>query len=458
MLKRKLAIGMAIVLAAGSLFGCGGSGGGGADGGGSNGGGAPAANAGAESTAGGAGGSQDIVLRFSWWGNQVRNEKTDKVLKMYSEENPGVTFQEEINEFSSYWDRLAAQSAGNDLPDIIQMDYRYIDQYVSNGLLLDLTPYVESGQLDLSNIAEPTIESGTIGDGLYGICNGLNAPMTVYNKTITDQAGIEIGDELTMEQYIQYSKEIYEKTGVQTNIAYGTGTKYLQYFMRDKGETLFDNKGGLGGQESTFAEFFRLYENAINEGWHTDPAAFVEISTTSIEEDAIHSGKSWSTLIWSNQYTAAMNSKPEGAEYAVCTWPADQIKAANFTKPSQFFCVSSNSKNPEEAVKVINYLTNSQECNDVLLGERGVPASTVIADSITPKLSQDEQLVISFVTMVSENCSALDPADPVGAGEITNLVDSLVEEVCYGSKTAEAAAAEFYQKGNAILQKGYSGQ
>ncbi|MFR2827226.1 MAG: hypothetical protein ACLTCQ_23650 [Enterocloster bolteae] len=37
--------------------------------------------------------------------------------------------------------------------------------------------------------------------------------------------------------------------------------------------------------------------------------------------------------------------------------------------------------------------------------------------------------MIEFVTKVSENCSALDPADPVGSGEITNLIDSLTEEV-----------------------------
>lgn len=447
MTKRRIVIGMAVMLTAASLFGCGNS-----ENSGTN---SSATDTSANNAAEASG---NTVLRFSWWGNQVRNEKTDTVLKMYSEENPDVTFQEEINEFSSYWDRLAAQSAGNDLPDIIQMDYRYIDQYVSNDLLLDLSPYVESGLLDLSNVAESTVESGKINGKLYGICNGLNAPMMIYNKTITDEAGIEIGNEITLDQYIKYSKQIYEKTGTPTNIAYGGGTKYLQYYMRDRGEKLYNNQGGLGGQESTFADFFRLYENAVKEGWHTDPAAFVEISTTSIEEDAIHSGKSWSTLVWSNQYVAAMNSKPAEFEYGVCTWPANHLKQANYTKPSQFFAVSSNCKNPEEAVKVINYLTNSQECNDILLGERGVPASAVIAEAIMPKLSQEEQLVIEFVTKVSENSSALDPADPIGSGEITNLIDNLTEEVCYGNKTADEAAAEFYEKGNAILLKGFSGQ
>lgn len=252
MLKRNLAIGMAIVLSAGSLFGCGNSE--------SNGGNTSAADTPAV-TENAADASGDMVLRFSWWGNQVRNEKTDKVLKMYSEDNPGISFQEEINEFSSYWDRLAAQSAGNDLPDIIQMDYRYIDQYVSNGLLLDLTPYVENGLLDLSNLADSTVDSGKIGGKLYGICNGLNAPMMIYNKTITDNAGIEIGDEITLDQYIEYSKLIYEKTGTPTNIAYGAGTKYLQYYMRDRGEKLYNNQGGLGGRKApslTSSDFMKM--------------------------------------------------------------------------------------------------------------------------------------------------------------------------------------------------------
>lgn len=447
-MMKNLVLVTAIVVAMGSMIGCGGSEK------------TPTSSVEQESvTTGDAAtdtGGSDKVLRFSWWGNQVRNERTDAALKLYSQENPGVTFQEEINEFSSYWDRLAAQSAGNDLPDIIQMDYRYIDQYVSNGLLLDLTPYVESGVLDLGNVAASTVAAGTLNGKLYGACNGLNAPMMVYNKTITDQAGITIGDEITLDEFIAYSKDIYEKTKTPTNIAYGAGTKYLQYYMRDRGEKLYNNQGGLGGQEATYADFFRLYETAVTEGWHTDPAAFVEISATSIEEDAIHSGKSWATIVWSNQYAAAMNSKPEQYEYAACTWPANNITQADFTKPSQFFCVSSNSKNPEEAVKVINFLTNSQECNDILLGERGVPVSSVIADAITPKLKPEEQLVIEFVTMVSNNCSTLDLPDPVGAAEITNLIDSLTEEVCYKTKTADEAAKELMEKGNAILSKAFS--
>ena len=55
---------------------------------------------------------------------------------------------------------------------------------------------------------------------------------------------------------------------------------------------------------------------------------------------------------------------------------------SNFLKPSQFFAVSRDAgENEAEAVKVVNYLLNSEDANKILLGERGVPASSVVASA-----------------------------------------------------------------------------
>ena len=44
----------------------------------------------AETTAGAE--AKDVKLTFTWWGNQLRNDRTQEVLDMYSAANPGVTF------------------------------------------------------------------------------------------------------------------------------------------------------------------------------------------------------------------------------------------------------------------------------------------------------------------------------------------------------------------------------
>ena len=110
-------------------------------------------------------------MTFAWWGNQVRNESTSKILEMYSEENPGVTFDGQFSEWNDYWNKLATASAGHTMPDIVQMDLQYYDQYVKNGLLLDLTPYIEDGTLNLEDADESILESAKVDGKTYAVCN-----------------------------------------------------------------------------------------------------------------------------------------------------------------------------------------------------------------------------------------------------------------------------------------------
>jgi ABC-type sugar transport system, periplasmic component len=390
-------------------------------------------------------------LSVYWWGNQLRNERTANLLNAYTEANPNVTFNPEFAEWDSYWNNLATRSAGNELPDIIQMDYKYLAQYANNGLLADLTPYIENGTLDVSNASEDIIEAAKVGDGIYAICIGINAPSLVYDKAITDEAGVEIKDNMTMAEFIEVSREIYAKTGVQTNIAYGNGDNFIEYFARSYGYILFE-EGRLGvPDETVFKDYFQMYVDALDEGWHIDPSVFVEITPGSIETDPMLSKDTWCMFAYSNQIGAISSASPE-LDYGITTWPADDAVAANYLKPGQFFSISSSCANIEEAVKVLDYVTNSVDANKILLAERGIPISTVVADAIKPLIGEADQVAFDYVTgVVTENSSKVNPPSAEGSGEIQSLLNQLVEAVCYGQKTPEEAATEIFTRGNEIL-------
>lgn len=401
------------------------------------------------------GGTSELVM--SWWGNQTRNERTQAALDLYTEKNPNVTFDGQFAEWDDYWKKLATSSAGHTLPDIIQMDYKYLDQYVSNGLLLDLSPYIADGTLDLSGLDVGIVEAGSQDGGVYAICNGVNAPALLYNKTLLDENGITIKDNMTLAEFEDVCREVYEKTGYKTNVAYGSGDNYIEYLMRGIGYPLF--KDGLLGvsKAEDFEPFFDIYEVGIKEGWHLEPSVFAERTIGSVEQDPAVYGSSpetmsWCALFYSNQLTALQGAAPEGMEIGMTTWPSVDPAKSNYLKPSQFFCVTVDSKNPEEAVKVLNYLTNDIDCNNILLGERGVPASSVVADAISPKLDEDSQRVISYINeVVTPNSSTLNPPAPDGAGQVYELIDQLEEKIGYGQMTSKEAAAELYEKATAML-------
>jgi len=410
-------------------------------------------------TKGSSEGTKNLVI--GWWGNQVRNDRTQEVLDMYAEANPGVTFDSQPAQFSDYWTKLATAAAGNSLPDVLQMNYSsYLEQYVDNGLLEDLTPYVEQGLLDISEIDKGILDSGSVDGKLYAICSGVNVPALIYNKTLTDELGIEIKNNMTIEEFMDVSREIYEKSGVKTDLGYGNAESIMTYIMRGEGISNMFKDGGFDVPgEDAFQPFFDIYETGYKEGWMLDAGIYAELTVNSVEQCPLvyfssPSTQSWCACYWSNQLTAMQQAAPEEMELEYSTWPAKNPKQADFLHPSMFFSVASGSSSKEEAVKVMNYLINDIDCNNVLLAERGVPAPVNVADAIAPLLPEESQKEITFINeVVTPNSSTISPCSPAGAAEVFSLMDDLVEKILYGQLTSAEASAELYNQGNAILAK-----
>lgn len=108
---------------------------------------------------------EPVTLRISWWGSQGRHDRTLAVIEMFEEKYPHITIEPEFAGWGDYWDRIATQAAGRNLPDIFQQDMQYIDLYASRGMLADLTPYVDTGALGTTHIADSELSGGRL-DGV----------------------------------------------------------------------------------------------------------------------------------------------------------------------------------------------------------------------------------------------------------------------------------------------------
>lgn len=396
-------------------------------------------------------------LVVAWWGNQVRNERTQAILDLYSEQNPGVAFDGQFSEWADYWNKLATAAAGHSMPDIVQMDYKYIKQYVNNDLLVDLTPYIENGTINVADCNEDVLNSGKVGDGIYAICNGINAPALMYNKTVLDEAGITVKDNMTLDEFVDLCKTIKEKTGYKTNLAYNNNEIFVEYYLRANDVVMYEDDK-LGGTAEDYISYLKLYEDGIKDGWVVDPSIFAERTIGSVEQDPMVYGSSpetmsWCTFQYTNQLTAFRNAAPEGVLIGLTTWPSPDPVKSDYLKPSQFFAITKDSANPDEAAKVLDFITNSVECNNILLGERGIPLSSAVAGAIAPNLDETSQEVITFINdVVSKNSSQINPPAPDGASEVNNLLNKLEEQVCYEQMTAEEAGNQLFTEGTKILQ------
>ena len=403
----------------------------------------------------------NVSMTFTWWGNQTRNERTQAALDLYSEQNPGVTFDTQPAEWNDYWTKLSTLAAGNSLPECLQMDYSYLAQYVAADLLVDLTPYVEDGTLDVSNVSQSILDAGSIDGKLSAICAGMNAPSLFYNKTLLDSLGITVKDNMTIDEFEAVAREVYEKSGVKTDLPYSAGDNYLPYAMRSHDVVKLFNEDSLNVTDAaSLVPGFQIYEDGVKDGWIIGADVHAELTSNSVEQSPLvyfssEATQSWCGFFWSNQLSAMVAAAPEGMEIGITTWPSENPQKSNFLKPSQFFAVSRDAgENEAEAVKVVNYLLNSEDANKILLGERGVPASSVVASAIAPLQDETAQVVTKYVNdVVTPNCSAISPAIPDGANEVYDYYNQLVDKILYGQMTAQEAAEDLFKMGNQIMSR-----
>ena len=405
----------------------------------------------AEVTAGAADG-EVMELGMAWWGNQARNERTEQALKKYSELYPEYKVKGEFYQWSDYWSKIATLAAGKKLPDIIQMDISYLSQYVSSGQLLDLKPYIESGQFDASGISETVMQMGEVDGGIYGIAAGVNSPALLYNETLLKENGLTIEDNMSIDDFVNLAQEVYEKTGYRADI-FNKGT-YMEYWSRDNDLQIVDKKL-TGDSPEAYEPYFQLLEDGIKNGWHIP----VDIGSGSngVEDDPLVYGSSPQTMTWchlttSNLLEAYQKAAPEGMKLGITTFPAQNPTKAKFLKPSMFFSVSATTEKPDEAVALLNYLINSVEANEILLGERGEPVADQVSQAISGLISESAREAGVYINeVVAPDCSPITPPAPEGSSEVADLLTKLEAKVAYGEVGAEQAAEEYFKKGNEIF-------
>jgi len=422
---------------------------------------APSAEAGAYDPAS----AGNIELTFNWWGNQKRNDVTTAACDYITSLYPNITWNLVPGAWGDYWTQMSVQASSNDLPDIMQQDYAYIAEFVNNGYLEDLTPYIEKGLVNVDDIPENTLVTGMVGDGNYALCAGVNAPATLYNKTLTDELGIEVPDNMTWDQFVEISKKIYEEKGIKTLYSWDNSDQHLVYYCRSLGyDDLYDYEKGCSATVDEMAAFYQRILDGVAEGWLLDLDGIqrgTEIDQHPIFSSELPEYTTWNAMQWSNQLAALQSAaNTKGYTLGITTWPATDVQKANFLKSSQFFSVTRDAQDKDLACFVLNMLINDVETNKLLASERGVPASTVVAAATMDTVAENDPtypLVVEYLDKCTAFSSPIFPPNPVWCGTLRNgaILDCHNEALkAKPSKTAQELAQILVDGAAAALAEG----
>lgn len=387
-------------------------------------------------------------LRCFWWGNPDRDKRTKALLELYSQKS-GTQVAAESLGWGDYWTKLATQVAGGNAPDLIQMDYRYLFEYARRNTLLPLDKL-----LPLSDFSTNDRNGGKVDGKLYGVNLGSNSKAMVYDTGMMAKVGVKAMDpKWTWSDFSRIAGEISKVNpgkywGSSDNSRWEQG---FEQWLNQQSKSLYNMDGQAGFTKDDVAAWFDLWDKMRKAGAIAPPDVGA-VNTGKVEEYEVSRGLAAMSFVNSNQIVAfqALNKN----SLAISPFPREKGgSSGHYIKPSQMMSISSKSKSPEEAAKIINFMVTVPEGVKILGIERGVPCSTAARATLAPDLDALGKMQIEYVASVGKTAVPLPPPPPKGAGEVENLLRRVGDAVAFGKTSIADGAQQFHGETIRILAR-----
>lgn len=398
---------------------------------------------------GGGGSGGEVQMRMAWWGSTVRHERTKEAIQLFEKRHSNIKIEPEPSgDFVEYWNKLATQASGGNAPDVIQTDYRYLTEYAGRGVLMDLGEYIPN-PINLEYFNEEQIKNGQIEGKTYALTLGDNAPLVVYDVPTLEDAGVDVPENWTWDDFGEIAAQISEAggEGFYGTEDFGGQEPGLEVFVIQQGQSLYEN-GELGFDEETLAAWLTYWDDLRKSG-AAAPGDVQATDTGDLNTTLLIQGKAAIDFAFSNQYTGLSELTDSELDFTVEPGGPEGL----YIKPSQLLSGYSRTEYPEEVAQVIDFFINDKGANKILGTERGVSGNSEIREMLRGEVPETERQVFDYLQFVSENGAPLPPPPPPGAAEIAEIVLRTNEDVAFGRASVDEAVTKFFSDANSALEK-----
>ncbi|MCR4902186.1 MAG: extracellular solute-binding protein [Butyrivibrio sp.] len=398
------------------------------------------------------------IIRVSWWGSQERHNITIQALDLYSEQY-NTEIRSEYTTWTDYFEDLASEAVGNNMPDLIQMSTTDIIRYAEKGLLTDLYPYIESGVINTTNVDQSALVNVIGDEHLYGYPTGVTSVSVTYVPKYFSQAGVSYPTNgWTWDEYIETAKTIYDKTGTPSDIPFLVEARWLfDSWVHSYGYSFFSEDGNsLPWAEdeeliSDMIDALNDIKQGIDKGYLIKPET--EVNWVNSSDNPISDGEIAMSFILSNYYS--MYCQNYGKALGLCHLPVfeDAKDSGMYLSTNMYWCISSECENPEAAAKLLNFLVNDKSALEIIGTDRGVSVNSNIRDFLMKQSTTNKYDIaaINYISSLSKSISDINNADPLQSASVVNLLKANYIAFTYGEMTAEECIYDFIEQSNAIL-------
>ena len=111
----------------------------------------------------------------------------------------------------------------------------------------------------------------------------------------------------------------------------------------------------------------------------------------------------------------------------------------------------SGTKAGDDAARLAEFLVNSPEVGEILLIDRGIPASAKVLEAVMPHLGETDQASVRYAERAAKEMTPF-PVPPQGASALQTAFPRYTQDVLFKSKSPADAARAFMDEVGAALR------
>ncbi|MFU8852439.1 ABC transporter substrate-binding protein [Micromonospora sp. SL1-18] len=391
-----------------------------------------------------------VELSVFWWGGTRRADATEQALRLYSQQNPRVRFRFTWQGLTGYYDRLATQATGGNVPDLFQIDDTVLTEYARRDIVLDLSRYVVDRRLDLGGLPEHLARYGQVDERTRAVAVAQTNAALVYSRDLLRRLRLpEPSTGMPWNEYVQWAAQV---TRASDNRVAGTTDpsgdyRALWLWLRGRGGEFYRGRQ-LGFGSAELIDWFDFWEVARRDR-ATPGTALVELADSGeLAQQLVVTGHAAASFAWSHELPELQRLTDD--ELGMITFPGTPV--AQWPRASMYWAAFQGTRHPGLVVDVINFLTTNVAAGRILGIERGLNASVPVRRYVEQGVTdRPGKRVVALGADLADLMGPAPAPPPKGHARVRTLLIAAAESIRAKRSGARATASRFVAQANAAL-------
>lgn len=390
---------------------------------------------------------KDVTLTFLWFNNQDESQTLNKILEPYLAANPNVKVDLQILAGnSSYEQKIKMMVSGGNPPDLVRLSSGMLSNVISS--LQPMDDYIGDTKAFKSNYYDGSIAYAiNAQDKIVAIPNELTVNGMIVNKTAFDNAGIDVKEIAKTWTWTDWEGIVKKVITANPNMKYGLAVDYTthrlstmlyqfggHYMNADQTKMDFNNPKTIA--------FLKYFNHLQNDGFMPKSVWLGSENPKELFQAglvACHIGGSFNLQ--------AYDKVIKDFDWCVVPMPKQEIRSS--VLGGKFMATFKDSKNKDEAAKLLLYLADQKQTEDYCKGIMSL-SSRKDSNIVYPTRNEDYQIFVNELAATPGFTS--DEWKNLDLNKVFPYVLDQVVQVLMGNLTPEQAAANVDQKGSVYFK------